>query len=168
VSLAPGGTQANNASSSPAVSADGGYVAFTSSASNLVTGDTNRTNDVFVRELQTGATSRASVGSSGTQANDWSYKPSVSADGRYVAFASYASSLVPGDTNATNDIFVHDRQTGATSRVSVGPSGTQANHWSFGPSLSADGKYVAFESTATNLVPGISDGSSNVYLAMLR
>ena len=83
-----------------------------------------------------------------------SQRPSISADGRYVAFESDASNLVSGDTNYHPDIFVHDRQTGQTTRVSVASDGTQANGHSFDPSISADGRYVAFGSEADNLVSG--------------
>ncbi|MCC7075821.1 MAG: PD40 domain-containing protein [Acidimicrobiia bacterium] len=91
------------------MSGDGRYVAFTSSASNLVPADTNSTHDVFVHDTQTDVTTRVSVATDTTQANNISYEPSVSGDGRYVAFHSDASNLVPADTNAAGDVFVHDR-----------------------------------------------------------
>jgi Tol biopolymer transport system component/pimeloyl-ACP methyl ester carboxylesterase len=154
VSVASDGTQGDANSGGASISANGRYVAFNSGASNLVPGDTNGERDVFVHDRQTGQTDRVSVASDGTQANDMSLHPSISADGRYVAFNSGASNLVPGDTNDRSDIFVHDRETGETSRVSVASDGTQANSSSWISSISADGRYVAFESTATNLVPG--------------
>ena len=154
VSLGRNGQQTNGKCYDPAISADGRYVAFYSNASNLVPGDTNRLIDVFVRDRQAGTTTRVSVRSNGRQANDRSYEPSISADGRYVAFYSYASNLVRGDTNRRSDIFVHDRRTGTTSRVSVRSNGSQADGLNSGPSLSGDGRYVAFYSIASNLVRG--------------
>ena len=115
VSVASDGTQGNGETWDPSISADGHYVAFHSTANNLVSGDTNGNTDVFVHDRQTGQTSRVSVASDGTQGNGASdQKPSISADGRYVAFTSYASNLISGDTNNTWDVFVHDRQTGQT------------------------------------------------------
>ena len=128
----------------PSLSADGRYVAFASSASNLVTGDTNGTSDVFVRDRQTGTTTRVSVDSSGTQGNNSSPEPSFSADGRYVAFTSQAGNLVTGDTNGRADVFVHDRQTAKTTRVSPYVAGDQSDLGSDSPSISGDGRFVAF------------------------
>jgi Tol biopolymer transport system component len=164
VSVASSGTQGNGTSYSRSLSADGRYVVFYSHANNLVPGDTNGRTDVFVHDRQMGQTSRVSVASDGAQGNDWSYDPFISADGRYVVFASYASNLVPGDTNGTHDIFVHDRQTGQTSRVSVASNGAQGNDWSQSPSISADGRYVAFYSDASNLVPGDTNGVKDVFV----
>jgi len=138
----------------PVISADGRYVAFMSYASNLVPGDTNQVRDVFLRDRQTGTTERVSVAGDGTQGNDSSGGPAISADGRYVAFNSAASNLVPDDTNEHVDVFVHDRQTGAIERVSVACDGVQGNLNSMASAISADGRYVAFNSTASNLVPG--------------
>lgn len=107
----------------PAISPDGRYVAFASSASNLVSGDTNGASDVFVRDRGTGTTTRVSVGAGGAQASGASDSPSVSADGRYVAFRSPASNLVSGDTNAAADVFVRDRGAAATTRMSVDSAG---------------------------------------------
>ena len=160
VSLASGGIQGNSYSMYPAISADGRYVAFHSAASNLVTGDDNWQVDVFVHDRQTSATSRVSVDSIGTQGDDGSYNPSISADGRYVAFHSAASTLVTGDTNGGFDIFLHDRQSSATSRVSVSSTGTQGDYGSGGSAISADGRYVAFHSSAGNLVPVDTNGST--------
>jgi len=154
VSVASDGTQSNHDSYNPSISANGRYVAFESEATNLVSGDTNNFRDIFVHDRQTGQTTRVSVASDGTQANGHSFDPSISADGRYVVFESLASNLVSGDTNDHQDIFVHDRQTGQTTRVSVASDGTQANDHSFDPSISADGRYVAFISFASNLVGG--------------
>jgi Tol biopolymer transport system component len=158
------GTQGNSYSYSPAVSSDGRFVAFFSLASNLVTPDSNSSWDVFVRDRQLGATERASVDSSGAQGNWDSEYPVLSADGRYVAFESLASNLVGGDTNAAWDVFVHDRFSGTTERVSVDSSGAQANSDSRSASISADGRYVAFASSAGNLAAGGSLGTWNIYV----
>jgi archaellum component FlaF (FlaF/FlaG flagellin family) len=130
-----------------------------------VPGDTNGTWDVFVHDRVTGQTTRVSVASDGTQGNGHSGSPSISADGRYVAFSSSASNLVPGDTNGRGDVFVHDRLTGQTTRVSVASDGTQGNGDSWWPSISADGRYVAFASEASNLVPGDTNGTWDVFVA---
>jgi hypothetical protein len=158
ISLASDGSQANANSYLASISADGHYVVFESDASNLVAGDTNGKNDIFVHDRQTGETSRVSLASDGTQANSGSFAASISANGRYVAFESRASNLVVGDTNEAEDIFVHDHQTGETNRVSLASDGTQTNSSSFNASISADGRYVAFESWAGNLVAGETNG----------
>jgi Tol biopolymer transport system component len=154
VSATSDGTQANSDSYAPSISADGRLVAFYSSASNLVSGDTNGVSDIFVHDLQSGETRRVSVASDGSQGDQGSYQPSISSDGRWVAFASLASNLVSGDTNGGRDIFVHDLQSGETERVSVASDGSQADSFSNDPSISADGRYVAFGSQASNLVSG--------------
>jgi Tol biopolymer transport system component len=120
VSVGPGGQQANSGSFDPAISADGRFVAFPSSATNLVAGDTNDTFDVFVRDREAQLTRRVSVGAAGQQANSYSFDPAISAHGRFVAFVSVASNLVAGDTNNTHDVFVRDRMLQVTLRVSVG------------------------------------------------
>jgi hypothetical protein len=127
VNLTNVGLEGNSNSIGNSISADGSCVAFSSDASNLVTGDTNATRDIFVRDRQAHTTERVSITSAGAQAGSPSLHPSISADGRYVAFISYASNLVAGDTNGAADVFVPDRQTGATERVSVDSSGAQAN-----------------------------------------
>ena len=164
VSLASDGTQGNYYSRDLSISADGRYVAFASYASNLVSGDTNGTPDVFIHDRQGGGTTRVSVASDGTQGNWDSWYSSISADGRYVAFYSGASNLVSGDTNGTDDVFVHDGQTGQTTRVSVASDGAQGNDISWDPSISADGRYVAFYSDATNLVSGDTNGTDDVFV----
>jgi Tol biopolymer transport system component len=158
VSVASDGTQGNGPSSWPSISADGRYVAFVSGADNLVSGDTNGRDDIFVYDRQTGQTTRVSVASDGTQGNGFSWQPSISSDGRYVAFLSGANNLVPGDTNWYEDVFVHDRQTGQTTRVSVASNGSQGDEESGAPSISADGRFVAFASAADNLAPGGRSG----------
>ena len=164
ISVASDGTQANDESGYPSISADGRYVAFESGATNLLAGDTNGIHDVFVRDQQTGTVALVSVASDGTQGNGVSRYPSISADGRYVAFFSSATNLVAGDTNGYPDIFVHDLQTGDTTRVSVASDGTQGNDIPRFPSISGDGRYVAFESDATNLVSGDTNGWIDVFV----
>ncbi len=163
VSMATGGGQGNGPSFYSAISADGRYVAFDSYATNLVPGDTTNTSDIFVHDRQTGHTTRVSVATDGGEANSSSYFPAISADGRYVAFSSSASNLVPGDTNNAPDIFVHDRQTGQTTRVNVATDGGEANGFSFDLAISADGRYVAFASSANNLVPGDTNEWTDIF-----
>ena len=164
LSVANNEAQSNNGSHTPTISADGRYVAFTSYATNLVTGDTNSSVDIFVRDRVAGTTRRASVASNGTQANSESNEPALSADGRYVGFYSSASNLVRGDTNAVWDVFVRDLTTATTRRVSVSSSGNQANEYSYGPAFSADGRRVAFVSWASNLVNGDTNGALDVFV----
>jgi uncharacterized membrane protein len=164
VSVAGDGSQGNERSARPVISADGRYVAFGSVASNLVSGDTNNFFDVFVHDRQTGQTTRVSLASNGTQGNEGSAQPAISADGRFVAFLSIATNLVSGDTNNSMDVFVHDRQTGQTTRVSVASGGTQANSNSLTPNISADGRFVAFESAASNLVSGDTNNANDIFV----
>jgi tricorn protease-like protein len=164
VSVASDGVQGNGSSSQSSISANGRYVAFASMASNLVSGDTNNAMDIFVHDRQTGETTRVSVATGGAQANGGSMFPSISGDGRYVAFSSYASNLVSGDTNNAMDIFVHDRQAGQTTRVSVSSGGVQANNESWRSSISSDGRYVAFQSSASNLVSGDTNNQQDIFV----
>jgi len=167
VSVDSHGVQGDFVSLDSAVSADGRMVAFRSFAANLVPGDTNGQPDVFVRDRVSGTTIRVSVDSAGGEANgnEGAFQPvSISADGRFVAFQSLASNLVPNDTNATSDIFVHDQATGATTRVSVDASGAEGNGDSVFASISADGRFVAFGSSASNLVSGDTNGIADVFV----
>ena len=164
VSVSSGGTQGNVASYASAVSWDGRYVAFASGASNLVAGDTNGAQDVFVRDTTTGVTTRVSVATGATESNGASDVPAVSWDGRYVVFHSDATNLVAGDTNGKTDVFVHDRDTGATSRVSVAGDATQGDSWSYSGALSEDGRHVVFYSAASNLVAGDTNGYQDVFV----
>lgn len=177
------GAEANADSLFPSISADGRFVAFHSLATNLVSGDTNSTTDVFVRDTCAGApgicspsTVRVSVASDGSQGTGADISPSISADGRFVAFWSNSSNLVAGDTNATFDVFVHDRDTDAdgifdepgsisTTRVSVDSGGAQTvGGSSLDAEISADGRYVAFTSNAANLVSGDTNGAFDVFV----
>lgn len=163
VSVATGGAEANAFSvGPPAISSDGRYVAFKSFASNLISGDTNTFPDVFVHDAVTGATTLVSVGMGG-QSNGQSSAPSISGDGRYVAYESIASNQVGGDTNFGRDIFVRDRTLGTTVRASVSSSGGEGNGSSYAPALSADGRVVAFMSDTTNLVSGDTNSATDVF-----
>jgi hypothetical protein len=164
VSVDSAGVQGNNDSRDPSISSDGRYVAFESHASNLVPNDTNGRDDIFVHDRETGQTTRGSVDSAGLQGNSDSRNPSISSDGWYVAFESYASNLVPDDTNNMRDVFVHDRLTGQTTRVSVDSAGVQGNDLSLYPSISSDGRYVAFDSQASNLVPDDTNNMRDVFV----
>jgi cysteine-rich repeat protein len=164
VSVATGGVQGNGDSSGASLAASAPLVAFESLATNLVAGDTNGAGDVFVRDMVAGVTARVSVASDGTQGNARSGGAIASADGLLVAFESLASNLVPGDSNGTSDIFVHDREKGVTTRISVAGNGAQASGGSFGPALSMDGRYVLFESDAPDLVPGDTNLARDVFL----
>ncbi|MFN0009325.1 MAG: IPT/TIG domain-containing protein [Planctomycetota bacterium] len=164
VSVDSTGVQGNGLSGYPTISADGRYVVFESDATNLISTDSNNTRDIFVRDRQSATTTRVSVTSAGTQATNSSSWCSISGDGRYVSFASWANNLVSGDTNLLGDIFVHDRQIGQTTRVSVDSIGTQADDYSAGWSaLSANGRYIAFGSAATNLVAGDTNASWDIF-----
>ena len=163
VSIKLTGTNGGNGDSTPAgLSTDGRYVLFESSASDLVLGDTNGVSDVFVRDVVTGLTVSVSVSTNGDPGNGASRSAVMTPDGRYVAFVSAAKNLVAGDTNGIPDVFLRDVQLGTTVRVSVGTNpgrvGT-ANGGSGAPAISADGRYVAFYSTATNLAPGTTNVS---------
>ncbi|MFS8499377.1 MAG: hypothetical protein FWJ70_14305, partial [Micromonosporaceae bacterium] len=116
-----------------------------------------------VHDRLTGVTERVSVASDGAPGDANSFSASVSADGRYVAFDSGATNLVADDTNGFRDVFVHDRETGVTQRVSVTSDGTQGNGTTSEPAISADGRYVAFESAASNLVPGDTNEVQDVF-----
>ena len=142
----------------PSISANGRFVAFYSAASDLVPGDTNLACDVFVHDRKTGWTQRVSIASDGSQTaigpdgiRPDSLRPSLSGDGRLVVFESAASDLVAGDTNGRRDIFLHDRRTGSTQRVSARPDGTEADRHSNWPFVSRDGRSIVFQSSATNL-----------------
>jgi len=160
VSVATGGTEGDNNSLNPVISSDGRFIAFASDATNLIGAgnDTNGVRDIFVHDRLTGATTRVSVASDGTEGDNNSQTPSISSDGRFVAFASDAANLIGAgnDTNGFTDIFVHDRSTGATTRVSVSSAAVAGNNASVSPSISANGQFVAFASDAGNLLgPGV-------------
>ncbi len=164
VSISSSGSQGNGLSLRPVISADGRLVAFWSEASNLVLGDTNGVSDIFVFDRGTGVTTRVSVSSSGAQANNFCSDPSISATGRFVAFASRASNLGGVDANNLLDVFVHDRRAGTTACASVDPAGVTGNGFSHVPGLSADGRHLAFQSLGSNLVPLDTNGNFDVFV----
>jgi Tol biopolymer transport system component len=180
VSVGPNGAQGNGESRRPVISRDGRYVAFESDATNLVAGggggllggvgggDTNNATDVFVYEMASGTVSRVSVGPNAAQANEASSGPSISADGQKIVFHSDASNLVPGDTNGVTDIYMRDLGSGQTTRVSVAADGTGADKSSRSPSISADGRFVSFDTRATNLGPADGDGKDDIYVKDLQ
>jgi Tol biopolymer transport system component len=183
------GGESNAASTEPSISADGRFVAFESRATTLLgydaTGqdapkmlvnpdgifdldDTNFVPDVFVHDLATGRTERASVASDGTQSDLDSYGASISGDGRWVAFVSLARNLVPGDTNKVREVFLHDRQTGKTTRVGLGPTGAQGKKASVQPVMAGDGSTVVFVSDSGNLVPEDRNHEGDIFARRLH
>lgn len=158
VSVGPGGMLGNfDTDQAPAISFDGDVVAFQSYAMNLVGGETNLINDVFVRDRAAGTTERMSSSSTGVQGSTGSSMPAISRDGRFVAFTSAAPDFVGDDSNAHGDSFLHDRATGATVRVSVPPDGGQSDGDGAPMGISADGREVLVVSSASNLIPGSTD-----------
>ncbi|MFK5957003.1 MAG: hypothetical protein QM477_11230 [Planctomycetota bacterium] len=151
LSVDASGVPGNGFSTDAQISTDGFFIAFTSSSNNLVAGDTNGLPDVFVYDLVLGTLELGSRDSNGVQASASSGAPSLSADGRFLAFESFATNLVGGDTNNFSDVFLRDRQTGITERISISSSGAQGLGNSFAPSVSADGNRIAFRSVAENL-----------------
>lgn len=222
VSVSEKGHQGNGPSYFSSISSDGRFVAFHSEASNLVAGDNNNAPDIFVRDRRSGQTTRVSISSNGEEANGASQLNSISGDGRYVAFQSFARNLVemdgwqshaylhdrrdrqtslvsvssdgtPGnnhsaggldisgtgrfvtfssaadnlvvdDTNGESDVFVHDRVTGQTTRVSVSDGGVEGNDSSWTPSISGNGRYVAFHSAASNLIDNDNNRAADVFV----
>lgn len=164
VAAAPAGTPGNGASHTPDVSGTGRYVVFASDATNLVPGDTNGKRDIFLRDTVTRTTRLVSTGLRGRPANGPSYRPTVSDNGRYVAFTSTATNLVAGDTNRVMDAFRADLTTGTITRISVGPGGRQANKATTRVSMNATGTTLAFDSDATNLIAGDTNAVRDVFV----
>jgi len=164
ISMAYDTTEANSDSYSSVISGDGNYIVFASFASNLVPNDTNNIADIFLYHRQTHQITLVSKGLGNAPSNVESGYPSLSADGRYVVFQSSASNLVANDTNNISDIFLYDRQTDSISRVSVSSDNEEANNQSAYPTISADGRYVAFESYASNLVPSDTNNTSDIFV----
>lgn len=173
LSVSTGGTQGNFASAyqvRSAITPDGRFVAFQSFANNLVQGDTNNARDIFLRDTAAGTTIRVSLAFDGSQGNgDSGYtgvrgELGITADGRQVCFSSLASNLVPGDTNDDRDIFVRDWVSQTTERISLTSSGAQGNGASSTSAMSADGRWVYFDSSSSNLVPGDTNLTIDVFL----
>lgn len=164
INLTYNGTEPEVGAYGQVISADGRFVAYSSPSDELVLNDTNDVADVFVRNLQTAQTSRISISSSGAQGNGLSYVTSISEDGRFVVFESMASNLVTGDTNNAFDVFVHDRQTGETTRVSVSAGGAQGNDASREGIITPSGSYIVFYSLASNLVANDNNNNEDIFV----
>ena len=162
VSLSSANAQTDKSSGDAEISGNGGHVAFKSFATGLVEHDHNAEADIFVRDVKSGTTERISVGDQGQEANGESQYPSISGDGRYVAFESHANNLVPDDTNGVTDIFLRDRLLGTTVMVTDVNGG--ADGLSTGASISGDGRHVAFASVATNLVANDGNAKTDVFV----
>jgi len=173
-SVIPAGTDADGDSQYPQISGDGLSVAFESDATNLVAGDTNTSTDVFVRQLQTpnrpARTIRVSTDATGAQTNNGARSrfPSISADGSKVAFESNATNLTPNDQGGFTDIFVKTVNTGAIEKVSVDSMGSPGGGDSHLPFISGDGNFVAFVSSANNLVPNDNNMHADIFVRDLQ
>lgn len=163
VSKSTSGVPGDDPSHAPSISRDGRWVAFASTADNLVGGDSNDKDDVFVRDRATGVTRRVSVDASGDEGDDDSREAAIAADGRWVAFTSKAENLVPGDDNGKDDVFRYDLLTGGIERVSVDPWGDEVDKESWLPDISADGNFVAFSSLSDDLVQDDGNGKEDVF-----
>lgn len=164
VSVSSAGVQGNGSSNSAAISGDGRYVAFVSSASNLIANDGNSKSDVFVRDLTNGSITRVSVSTAEVEGHGVAEEPAISANGRYVAFSSDSTDLVTGDVNGTSDIFVRDRTLGTTILASLKTTGAKGNGASTDPAISGDGLHVAFASLANNLVTGDDNNYRDIFV----
>lgn len=164
LSYSSGDAQGNGPSYAPSISDDGRYVVFDSSATNLVASDFNGASDIFLRDRQQGTTVRISLSSLGIEGNSDSTRPRISGDGRFIVYESFSSNLVPNDTNNSYDIFLFDRVNSITKRVSVQLGGLQANSNSYRPCLTTNGRYIAFESFATDLVPNDTNNVEDVFV----
>ncbi len=162
VSVASDGSQGNFDCWMGSSSSDGRYVAFYSGATNLYPGAT--AGDILLRDRLTSLTTLVSSDLNGSPGNLTSQQPAISGDDRFVVFSSFASNLVPSDTNDNSDIFIKDLQTGAIERVSVATDGSEGDEGSFAPSISADGRFVAFESFASNFFSGDTPANSDIFV----
>lgn len=161
-----GNPQANGGSFNPTISGNGQFVVYRSVANSIVAGDSNNVPDIFIYDRAVNANARVNLSSGGAQANneDGASDFTVNDDGRYVAFESVATNLVASDFNGRRDIFIRDRQTNSTCRISLAPGGFEANGDSIEPFISGDGTYVVFSSTATNLVSGDTNGHADIFI----
>jgi len=166
VTVAHDGGDSDNRSGIPSPDHGGDYVSFYSRATNLVDDDTNGQDDVFVRSIPGAVTERVNLSTDGEQTIDLgSWHPATSLFARYVTFLSDAPNLVEDDTNGVGDIFGRDRWLGVTTRLNVSPGGVEADDYSSNPLITPDGRYVVFESSATNLVPDDGNGVRDVFIA---
>ena len=164
ISVGAGGVQADGGSFGADMSANGRFVTFESHATNLVGSDTNGHHDIFLRDQRTGTTTLVSIGRGGQPADDDSLYPAISADGRYVSFSSLASNLVSGDTNGQADIFLYDRLSRRTERVSLTSDGRQGEGGAYMSSISADGRFITFETGDSKLLQGDTNDAFDVFL----
>jgi Tol biopolymer transport system component len=164
VSQASNGSPGNAYSREPAISANGRYLAFRAAASSLVTGDANGVDDIFLRDVDLSTTVLVSVSSAGVQSDKDSRSAALSANGRYVVFESDGTNLVDGDTNGTTDIFLRDTEGSTTTRISVASDGGNANGISTKPSISADGRFITYQSSANNIVAGDTENMIDVFV----
>ena len=166
ISIGLDGNPADRHAWGPSISADGRYVVYPSPATNLVDGDTNMETDLFLYDRVNGTTERISVADDGSEANESSSSPSISADGRYVAFTTRATNLIAGRSIGSWDpqVYVHDRVTGTNEWLSEAYDGARLDEWVVSPQISADGRYVAFESLAPNLVPDDTNGVRDIFV----
>jgi Tol biopolymer transport system component len=164
VSIRSNGAQGTEESTTPAISANGRYVAFETYAPNLFKGDMNEDFDIVIRDRKKGKTKLISKSSSGAKGDDGSVDPDMTPDGRYVVFLSRASNLVAGDTMGITHLYIHDRVKKTTKLISKSSSGKRGNGSSGSPSVSASGRFVAFESHADNLVPNDNNGARDIFV----
>jgi hypothetical protein len=166
VSVSTRGTQGNCDSfpSDESISDDGRFVVFASCADNLARHDRNGAFDVFIRDTQAATTEPVSVSSTGRYGDGDSFVDAISGSGRYIVFTSFTDNLVPGDTNDAADVFVRDTVAGTTSRIDVASDGTQTDCDSFSGTISDDGRFIAYDSCADNLVPGDTNGRADVFM----
>jgi WD40 repeat protein len=164
VSIRGAGVQANDDSFALGVSADGNIVYFESNATNLIGSDTNASGDVFIRNRSAAKTTRVSVDSSGNEGNSFSWFGGMATDASAVCFYSAATNLISNDFNSKNDVYLHDLNTGITSRVSADPSGNDANGPSILPRMSSDGRFIVYRSGANNLVANDTNGFVDAFV----
>jgi Tol biopolymer transport system component len=162
ISYALNQTYGNESSFHPAVSADGRFVAFASRASNLINGDHNEWEDIFVRDLNNRVTERISISTNGVESDDSSFYPTISGDGRYVAYESYATNLIDGKpvTSDASYIYLYDRSSEETIRIEVDGEPVKASS----PQLSANGEFLVFSSYSSQIVPGDENNDSDIFL----
>ena len=168
ITVSTGGVQQNRDAGGSDISGNGNLVVFSAQAANLVANDSNGKSDIFLRDVSAGTTHRVSISSSGAQSNGPSYDPSISADGRYIAFQAAAPNLVANDSNQTWDIYVRDTVAHTLRRVSTTAGGGQANGGSLSPQISRDGRFVVFHSFATNLIANDHNVVADVYRKNLQ
>lgn len=164
ISIPTNESLSNNNSYEPSISADGRYIAFTSYANNLVLNDNNGFCDIFIRDNHLNTTKRISISNTGEEGNGNSFEPSISSNGRYVAFTSYATNLVPDDNNGFSDVFIYDLFLNITKLVSISSKGEQGNQNSHGASINGNGHFIAFTSFATNLVTDDTNEASDIFI----